>query len=157
MIWSGLFPYQLEVWNFTPLRLGNRGIKFKSMVGNSFSLPNSWTKTVRCCSGIILWESIDQKGLQFDSRSSHTIILDNQAGDCYNIITNGENQRQLINSLASGGQNCHEICHGWICDIWCPNGRGFILNHNNRNPLQFSFIFTFAIITMIILNVFSES
>ena len=29
-------------------------------------------------------------------RSSHTIILDNQAGDCYNIITNGENQRQLI-------------------------------------------------------------
>ena len=38
-------------------------------------------------------------------------------------------------SLASGGQNCHEICHGWICDIWCPNGPGFILNHKNRNPL----------------------
>ena len=105
------------------------------MVGNSFGLPISWTKIVRCCPGIILGESIDQKGLQFDSGSSDTIILDNQAGDCYNIITNGENQRQLINSLASGGQNCHEICHGWICDIWCPNGRGFILNHNNRNPL----------------------
>ena len=41
----------------------------------------------------------------------------------------------VISSLASGGQNCHEICHGWICDIWCPNGPGFILNHKNRNPL----------------------
>ena len=26
-----------------------------------------------------------------------------------------------LNSLASGGQNCHEICHGLICDIWRPN------------------------------------
>ena len=39
-----------------------------------------------------------------------------------------------ISSLASGGQNCHEICHGWICDIWCPSEPGFILGHENRNP-----------------------
>ena len=37
-------------------------------------------------------------------------------------------------SLAFGGQNCHEVCHGWICDIWCPSGPGFILGHENRNP-----------------------
>ena len=71
-----------------PLRL----LKFKVMVGNSFRLR----LIVRSCPGISLGESIDQKGSQFDSRSSHTIILDNQAGDCHNIIAIGENQRQLI-------------------------------------------------------------
>ena len=37
-------------------------------------------------------------------------------------------------SLASRGKKCYEICHGWICDIWCPSGPGLILGHENRNP-----------------------
>ena len=32
------------------------------------------------------------------------------------------------------GHNCHEICQGWIGDIWYPNGPGVISDHENRNP-----------------------
>ena len=41
--------------------------------------------------------------------------------------------RSPLASLASEGQNCYEICHGWIFDIWCPNVPRFILDHKNRN------------------------